>query len=213
MKSISLRFVFLTITVVGLGVWAAAVDLPHTFVAGTTISADEVNANFAALDDAKQARVTETCAVGSSIRVIHDDGSVECDTSEAFHAQASGGPDDLAQAPGETTVLSTSLPPGSYVINAKLTVTDAEGADPFAASVRCSIVTGTSLIDSYPVRLGPPDSGFETNVLALQGVTTTTATSTPLSLLCRKGSNDTTQVRVTENPRLTAIRVGSIITD
>jgi hypothetical protein len=85
----------------GLSVWAA-VSIPNTFVAGTVIKAADVNANFSALKsfvdalevnvNAKQNRVTDTCAAGSSIREIAADGTVTC---EADDVGVGGGGGDI----------------------------------------------------------------------------------------------------------------------
>ena len=70
--------------------------------------------------------------------------------------------------------------------------------------------SGNSVVDSYPMRVGGPDSGYNATTFVLQGVVRATGSSTQLSIRCRKGGNDTTSVRVGENPKLTAIRVGDI---
>ena len=77
----------------------AAVSVPHTFSAGTIISADEMNANFSAVTTGvntletnvttkintltssvndKQVRVTGICKDGASIQEIKADGTVIC---------------------------------------------------------------------------------------------------------------------------------------
>lgn len=87
---------------------AGNVTIPHEFKAGDKAVAAEVNANFKDVADAvndndshirsntgvissKQDRVNGTCAVGSSIRVINNDGSVECEIDDV----GSGGDGDI----------------------------------------------------------------------------------------------------------------------
>ena len=65
----------------GLSVLAAV--LPHSFAPNTPIRSAEVNANFAALNTAKQERVTASCAAGSSIREVKADGTVTCETDDS----------------------------------------------------------------------------------------------------------------------------------
>jgi hypothetical protein len=50
------RLIYFLVALVALGVYAAAVTLPHTFQAGDPIRADEVNANFATLANAVESR-------------------------------------------------------------------------------------------------------------------------------------------------------------
>jgi competence protein ComGC len=66
----------------------AVVQIPNVFKPGDLITADGMNQNFSSLKagidaleasvTAKQNRVSGTCAVGSSIRVVNTDGTVEC---------------------------------------------------------------------------------------------------------------------------------------
>ncbi len=70
-------------------VMAGSVTIPHTFSPNTTAKASEVNANFSAVKTAvdgnaadiatKQKKITGECAVGSSIRKINPNGTVECE--------------------------------------------------------------------------------------------------------------------------------------
>jgi len=69
---------------------ADSITKPNIFANGSPADADQVNANFDtvynkvnALDTEKQNRVTGTCAEGSSIRVIHADGTVTCEGDDA----------------------------------------------------------------------------------------------------------------------------------
>jgi len=71
----------LTIGASGLTAFAAFSE----FQAGTPIKAADVNAKFNDLDTrmaAKQARVTATCAAGSSISAIAADGTVTCEADD-----------------------------------------------------------------------------------------------------------------------------------
>jgi competence protein ComGC len=66
----------------------AVVQIPNVFKPGDLITAEGMNQNFSSLKagtdaleasvTAKQNRVSGTCAVGSSIRVVNADGTVEC---------------------------------------------------------------------------------------------------------------------------------------
>lgn len=86
-------------------------------------------------------------------------------------------------------------------------MSDTEDADPFLATARCTIFSGDDIVDTYALKMGAPGSGFGSKVFTLQGITSTTGNSTLLSLRCRKGSNDNTQVSIGSNPRLTAIKI------
>ena len=128
--------------------------------------------------------------------------------SDAFQEEGSNNPDDIAQSPDYTTVLQQSVPPGHYLVNAKVVFSDVEDADPFPATVRCTLFANGEVIDTYPLQLGEADSGTEHVVFPLLGVTNDTS-EIELSLKCRKGGNDTTQIRVRENPKLIATQVGT----
>ncbi len=82
MKSFNLKYKLLTITVIAFFVWAIAADIPFVFKAGDIISAEQMNQNFAVLNDSKQELIKGTCAAGSSIRVIAPDGSVTCEVDD-----------------------------------------------------------------------------------------------------------------------------------
>jgi len=81
-------YLFLAVLALSLGVWVVAVTMPHVFQAGEVIVADEVNDNFEALNLGKQERVDGTCPVGSSIRVVNPDGSVDCELDDGSGASS-----------------------------------------------------------------------------------------------------------------------------
>ena len=56
MRAFPFRLISFLVALVALGVYAAAVTLPHTFQAGDPIRADEVNANFATLANVVESR-------------------------------------------------------------------------------------------------------------------------------------------------------------
>lgn len=58
----------------------AAVNLT-SFAPNTVIKSSEVNANFVALNNSKQDRVTGTCPTGSSINAVNADGTVTCQSA------------------------------------------------------------------------------------------------------------------------------------
>lgn len=82
MKRFNLRYKLLVLTAVALGVWGLAVNLPFTFKAGEIISAEQMNQTLEALNEGKQERVGGSCAAGSSIRSIDDDGTVACEVDD-----------------------------------------------------------------------------------------------------------------------------------
>jgi hypothetical protein len=62
-----------------LGISALAnVVLPYTFKPGDLISADQMNQNFAALNNGKQDLVIGKCSSGSAINEVKADGQVNC---------------------------------------------------------------------------------------------------------------------------------------
>lgn len=121
----------------------------------------------------------------------------------AYHSSDTNGPDDILASTGNSIVLSLNVPPGSYVVNAKVVLRNASTTSD--ATVRCFVVSILGFIDSYPVSL----LAGESKAMPLQGVLETAGTLS-IRLRCQKGSSDTAQVDVGEDPRLTAIRVGSI---
>lgn len=82
MKHISLRFRLLVLSVVAFGIWSLAADIPYGFKAGDVISAEQMNANFTALNEGKQDRVEGQCAAGSAIRSITAEGAVVCEVDD-----------------------------------------------------------------------------------------------------------------------------------
>jgi hypothetical protein len=109
---------------------AGQVSLPNVFQANTPAVAGEVNANFnavkSAVDDndsritSKQNRVTGTCPAGESIRVINEDGTVECE--EDTVGSGSGALDIIAYASisSDGTILNGSSNVSSCLWNASL---------------------------------------------------------------------------------------------
>jgi hypothetical protein len=91
LKSIALGFALGT-----LG-FALALTIPNSFTSGSPISSSAMNANFTAVKTAvdaleaaitgKQARVTGTCTVGSSIASINADGTVTCQQNPTAYGQ------------------------------------------------------------------------------------------------------------------------------
>jgi hypothetical protein len=104
----------------GLGIvgFAAAMSLPNTFTSGAPISSGAVNDNFAAVGtavDAKQARVSGTCAGTQAIQAVAPDGTVTCGGSP--RAWALVYPDGTvgSSSPGVTWTV-THLGTGHYCI-------------------------------------------------------------------------------------------------
>ncbi len=90
MKRNHKMYLFLVLALLTFGIWAVAIDLPNIFQAGETIRSAEVNANFEALNVGKQERVIDSCPAGSSIRLIKEDGSVDCEVDDLGTPGASG---------------------------------------------------------------------------------------------------------------------------
>jgi hypothetical protein len=124
--------------------------------------------------------------------------------SEAFNATAASGPTDIGLSPTFTTVLSLTLPLGSYVLNAE--VVAANGSTTTAADVRCTLFSQTDpqIVDTTVVDVPAGSSA----AIPLQGVQVTSGSSSYDSLQCRKSANVTMQIG--EDPQFTAILVGSI---
>jgi hypothetical protein len=97
-----------------------------------------------------QKRVAGTCR-GGSISVIHEDGSVACDSddigpgTDAF-AGFWDGPEPLPLEPNTGAppdpVAQLTLPGGSFVVAAKLAISDLQGDDGFPNFVRCRLNAG-----------------------------------------------------------------------
>jgi hypothetical protein len=113
-----LKYFALGLTLAVIGLWGLAVTIPHNFSAGEVISAAKLNANFAAIKaaiDAKQNRVTGNCAVGQTIRSINADGSVTCGTSTRAWAWISAAGSVATSSPGVTWTI-TKVGTGLYCI-------------------------------------------------------------------------------------------------
>lgn len=104
MKRFSLKYQLLVLTVVALGVWGAAVDLPFVFKAGDVISAEQMNQTLSALNNGKQERVEGTCAAGSSIRSIGADGTVACEVDDIGSGAGDAGVDAINGMTGAVTL-------------------------------------------------------------------------------------------------------------
>jgi hypothetical protein len=124
--------------------------------------------------------------------------------SAAFHVTAATGPSNIALSPAFTTVLTLTLPPGNYVLNAKVVATNHSTTT--ATDVRCALFSDkdTTGADNYPVSV-PAGS---TTAIPLQGVRIVTGSSSIQSLACRKGANVT--MSIDEDPQFTAIQVGKL---
>jgi hypothetical protein len=104
MKRFNLRYKLLVITVLALFVCAIAADVPFTFKPGDLISADQMNQNFATLNNGKQELVKGICAAGSSIRVIAADGSVTCEVDDIGTGAGDAGVDAINGMTGAVTL-------------------------------------------------------------------------------------------------------------
>lgn len=113
-------YLFLAILGLSFGVWVAAVTLPHVFQAGDVIVAGEVNDNFDALNAGKQERVTGACPAGFAIRVVNEDGSVECEQDDGAPGSTSWA---LVGNPGTNAAVNfvgtTDAAPLAFRVDAK----------------------------------------------------------------------------------------------
>lgn len=126
----ALSYGFVSVALALAGAWVVAqLDL-NVFQPGEVISSQEMNANFQRVEGAlgaKQARVAGTCAPGSSIRVVHADGTVECE------------PDDTAAGGGESTVTTDATLRGDGRSEAPLGIEvplELEGSSNASATLR-----------------------------------------------------------------------------
>jgi hypothetical protein len=136
----------IVLSILAMNCGAAMADeakIPNNFQSGTPAFAEEVNENFSAVKDAvddnfsrinkKQNRITGTCPSGQSIRVVNDDGTVDCE------ADSDSGGDITAVNPGTfmsgggqsgaVTLDVSGMPGVDYVESSKshyMTTTDAE---------------------------------------------------------------------------------------
>lgn len=65
MRHFKPRYKLLVITATVLFVWALTADIPFTFNAGNVIRCEQMNQNFAPLNNGKQELIQGTCAGGS----------------------------------------------------------------------------------------------------------------------------------------------------
>jgi hypothetical protein len=124
--------------------------------------------------------------------------------SEAFNATAASGPADIGLAPTFTTVLSFTLPPGSYVLNSE--VVAANQSTTTDVDVRCTLFSQTDPQMTATTVVHVPAGSSA--AIPLQGVQNIAGQSSFQSLQCRKSANVT--VNIGEDPEFTAILVGSI---
>jgi hypothetical protein len=131
-----LAYAVVTLTLVAAGVLVSAqLDLT-TFTPNTPILAEEVNGNFEALADSlstKQTRVTDGCVVGSAIRTINADGTVECEPS--------GGAGGEFYTKEEIDALLAALT-SDNVVDESLRLSDLGGQGPFTTVTSFDIVLG-----------------------------------------------------------------------
>jgi hypothetical protein len=124
--------------------------------------------------------------------------------SEAFNATAASGPADIGLSPTFTTVLSFTLPPGSYELSSE--VVAANQSTTTDADVRCTLFSQTDpQMTATSVVHVPAGSSA---AIPLQGVQDIADSSSFQSLQCRKSANVT--IKIGEDPEFTAIMVGTI---
>jgi hypothetical protein len=164
-------FLGLWILVPGL-LWAGSLAVPTTFVAGTPISADAMNANFAAVQTAvnsKQDLVTGTCGTGSAIRAIDSAGNVTCEpippsgpTTAAFihissaansafdytlidHPSTNNNPNAIVVATHNWTASQVYYTKayGVFYTAGKWAIYNDDGSNPFPASIAFNVMVVT----------------------------------------------------------------------
>jgi hypothetical protein len=124
--------------------------------------------------------------------------------SEAFNATAASGPADIGLSPTFTTVLSFTLPPGSYVLNSE--VVAANQSTTTDVDVRCTLFSQTDPQMTATTVVHVPAGSSA--AIPLQGVQDIAGSSSFQSLQCRKSANVT--ITIGEDPEFTAIMVGTI---
>lgn len=161
MKRFSLKYKLLVLTVVALGVWGAAVELPFIFKAGEVISAQEMNDTLATLNDGKQERVGGTCAAGSAIRSIGTDGSVACEVDD-IGSSGNAGVDAINGMTGAITLQAgdnitiDDSTAGQITISATAGGTNTNEHDHFGQSWTGSTPeSGLTVINTAPDNDGP----------------------------------------------------------
>jgi hypothetical protein len=127
-------YTIITLTLVLVGMLVSADVTLIEFQPNTPIKSAEVNANFAALKSdlaTKQVSITEGCTVGSAIRTINDDGTVECE------AVTAGGGDFYTKAEIDAKLAALT---GDNINNGSLKLADlGGGGGPFTQTVSNAI--------------------------------------------------------------------------
>jgi hypothetical protein len=125
-KSTKLYLTIGIFSFLGLSALAAG-TLPFTFKAGDPIKADEVNANFAALEGSKQAAITNSpCGSGQFVTGLSADSKLECGIDQIGSAGSSG----VSSLNGKTGSLVVEGGEGIKVdtgTNGKITVSSSGG--------------------------------------------------------------------------------------
>lgn len=124
--------------------------------------------------------------------------------SEVFALTLPKGPADIALSPAYTRVAELPLSPGTYVLSANLVAADKSTTT--GTYVRCGLFSDrdSAGVDNYPVYLAA--EGMQ--AIPLQGVRVVEGSASTQFLDCRK--NAAVTVEIGEDPRITAIRVGSL---
>lgn len=159
----------------------AAVTIPHTFQAGTLITAKDMNENFSslktfsdALEAGKQAKITGSpCATGQFVQGVGADGALTCGVDQIGSSGSAG----VSSLNGKTGSLVVQAGTGVTVDSSQAgkIIVNASGASlnlPFSgnansASTAFSVINagaGTALLGSSPNAAGDGVSG-----ISLQG--------------------------------------------
>lgn len=131
----------------------AVVQIPNVFKSGDLITADGMNQNFSSLKagiDAleasvttKQNRVSGSCAVGSSIRVVNADGTVECQLDN-------GGSGGSSYTAGTGLKLTGS----QFSVDGVVVQTRVAGACTAGSAMREVLANGQVVCETFPASGG-----------------------------------------------------------